>query len=200
MSTGVLAAVVMVYLLGLLLLRQQRHGLLGYVWGAFGFAAVLILASQIGGWNRPFGALQANLLVGLGNLFGLGLESLEGASIVVPDPTGWSILQIGIECSTLIEASVFTGLMLFYPRFPPGERLLRLTAGLGATFLINIARLAVIIGMVMTLGKPAVPWAHAIVGRLVFFVGVVVVYWRMMTMPTLRWVRRDLEVSGRMAY
>jgi hypothetical protein len=51
--------------------------------------------------------------------------------------------------------------------------------------------------MVMTLGKPAVPWAHAVVGRLVFFVGIVIVYWRMLTLPTLRVVRRDLEVSGR---
>ncbi len=198
MSTKLLAILLLIYLLGLLLLRRHRHGLLGYLWGAFGLAAVVVMAGQIGGWNEPLGGLQANLLVGLGNAFGLGLETLGAGTIVVPDPTGWSILQIGVECSSLIEAAVFTGLMLFYPRFPPGERLLRLTAGLGVTLLVNLVRLAVIMGMVMTLGKPAVPWAHAVVGRLVFFVGVVVVYWRMMTMPTLRWVRRDLEVSGRM--
>jgi hypothetical protein len=31
----------------------------------------------------------------------------------------------------------------------------------------------------------------------VFFVGIVFVYWRMLTLPTIRFVRRDLEVSGR---
>jgi exosortase/archaeosortase family protein len=122
---------------------------------------------------------------------------LAPATLLVPDPTGWSVLQIGLECSTLIEASVFAGLLLFYPRLPPRDRALRLGAGLGATFLINLARLAVIIGMVMILGKPAVPWAHAVVGRMVFFVGIVIVYWRMLTLPTLRLVRRDMEVSGR---
>ncbi len=197
MSYTGLAIGVAVYLAGLLLLRRQRHGLLGYVWSAFGFAAILVLAGQLGDWNRPLGNLQASILMGLGSVFGLGIGTLESTSLVIPDPSGWSVLQIGIECSTLIEASVFAGLMLFYPRFPTDERLLRLTAGLGATFLINLARLSVIIGMVMILGKPAVPWAHTIVGRLVFFLGIVIVYWRMLTLPTLRLIRRDLEVTGR---
>ncbi len=197
MSTGALSLAVALYLVGLLLLRKQRYGLLGYLWGAFGFAALLVLAGLIGQWNEALGELQAGILVALGSIFGLGLEVLAKTSIVTPDPSGWSVLNIGIECSSLIEASVFAGLLLFYPRFPPGERMLRLMAGLGATFLLNLARLSIIVGMVATLGKPAVPWAHTVVGRLIFFLGIVVVYWRMMTMPTLRLVRRDLEVSGR---
>ncbi len=197
MSTGWLAAGVAVYLLGLLMLRKQRFGLLGYVWASFGFAAILILTGRVGNWNLPLGSLQANGLIVVGNWMGLDLQAFESASVLVPDPSGWSVLQIGIECSTLIEASVFAGLILYYPRFPSGERLFRFFAGLAATLLINFARLAVIIGMVMTIGKPAVPWAHAIVGRLVFFCGIVVVYWRMFTMPTLHLVRRDLEVTGR---
>jgi exosortase family protein XrtG len=197
MTNSLLAALLGIYLIGLLALRRMRFGLIGYVWGAFGLAALFILASQIGQWNLPLGSLEANIVVALANALGMHLAFLDPASLIVPDPTGWSIMRIGVECSTLIEAAVFGGLMMFYPRFPPGERLVRLTAGLGATFLINLARLSVIVGMVTTMGKPAVPWAHAVVGRLVFFIGVVTVYWRMMTLPTLRMVRRDLEVSGR---
>ncbi len=197
MTSTLLAAVVGIYILGLLLVRKQRFGLLGYVWGAFGFAAILILIGQHGNWNRHVGSLQASVLMGVGNWLGLGLTALETATIIVPDPSGWSVLHIGIECSTLIEASVFAGLILYYPRFPSRERLIRFAAGLGATFLLNLARLSVIIGMVMWLGKPAVPWAHAIVGRLVFFFGIVAIYWRMLTMPTLHLIKRDLEVSGR---
>jgi exosortase family protein XrtG len=197
MTTSGLALAIAVYLIGLLALRRARFSLLGYLWGAFGLAAVLILTGQQAGWNVPLGDLQGSLLVGIGKALGSRFEMLAPATLLVPDPTGWSVLQIGLECSTLIEASVFAGLLLFYPRLPPRDRALRLGAGLGATFLINLARLAVIIGMVMILGKPAVPWAHAVVGRLVFFVGIVVVYWRMLTLPTLRLVRRDMEVSGR---
>lgn len=185
------------YIVGLIALRNYRTSLVGYIWGAFGFAALLILAGWIGEWNEPLGALQSQILITLGSWFGLQLSSLGGAELVVADPTGWSVLAIGIECSTLIELSVFAGLLLFYPRFPPRERIMRLIAGMGATFLINIARLSVITGMVATFGKPAVPVAHMVVGRMVFFVGIVVVYWRMLTMPTIRFVRRDLEISGR---
>jgi exosortase family protein XrtG len=197
MTSNLLAVFLGIYLLGLLTLRRMRFGLIGYVWGAFGLAALFILAAQVGQWNLPLGSLEANIVVAIANALGLRLAFLDPASLIVPDPTGWSILRIGIECSTLIEGAVFTGLMMFYPRFPPGERLIRLAAGLGATFLINLARLSVIVGMVTSMGSPAVPWAHAVVGRLVFFIGVVIVYWRMMTLPTLRMVRRDLEVTGR---
>jgi exosortase family protein XrtG len=197
MTAEELTIIVALYLLGLVVLRRLKHALLGYLWSAFGLAAVLILMGQYGAWHDPLGAIQASTLATLSGWLGLPLETLGRATLVVPDSSGWSVLSIGIECSTLIEASVFAGILLFYPRFSPRERLLRLTAGLGATILINMARLAVIVGMVATFGKSAVPLAHAVVGRLVFFLGIVVVYWRMLTMPTLKIVRRDLEVSGR---
>jgi exosortase family protein XrtG len=197
MNYPLMALALAVYIAGLLALRRRRHGLIGYLWGAFGLAALLILAGWVGGWNRPLGAFQASLLETIWGWFGLEVTTLNGAELVVPDPTGWSVLAIGIECSTLIELSVFAGLLLFYPRFPAAERLRRLLGGLGATLLINLVRLSVIIAMVAALGKPVVPWAHAVVGRMVFFVGIVIIYWRMMTLPTIRFVRRDLEVSGR---
>jgi len=196
-TTGMLSALVVIYLVGLLLIRRRRWGLVGYLWSAFGLAALIVLIGTYGGWHEPLGSFQASLLTTASSWFGLALTTLGRATLVVPDPTGWSVLQIGIECSTLIEISVFAGLILFYPRFPAEERLLRLVLGLVATLAINLVRLAVIVLMVSTLGKPAVPLAHAVVARLVFFVGVVYVYWRMLTLPTLWMVRRDLEVSGR---
>jgi exosortase family protein XrtG len=159
--------------------------------------AIIVLASKLGNWNEPLGAFQAQIIVWAADLIGLKLGVLGRASLVVPDPTGYSILRIEVECSTLIEATVFSGLLLFYPRFHPRERIIRLGAGVGATLIINLLRLGVIVGMLTVLGKPALPWAHAVVGRLIFFVGVIILYWRMLTLPTLTVVMRDLEVSGR---
>jgi len=197
MNLELLALVIAVYVGGLLLLRQRRHSLFGYAWSAFGFAVVLILMGQAGGWHESLGNLQANILKAAAGRIAFDLDLLGRSNLIVPDPTGWSVLSIGIECSTLIEASVFTGIMLFYPRFPLQERITRTAIGVVATFMINLVRLAVIVGMIAWLGKPAVPWAHALVGRLVFFLGIIGVYWYMLTMPTLRMVKRDLEVSGR---
>jgi exosortase family protein XrtG len=192
-----LAVGLAVYLTGLLALRRQRNGLIGYLWAAFGLAALIIVAGQVGGWNVPLGAFEAQVMATGASALRFDLTTISPASMVVRDPTGWSILQIGVECSALIELSVFTGLLVFYPRFTLSQRAVRLAGGLSATFMLNLLRLAVIVAMVALLGKPAVPWAHAIVGRMVFFVGVVYIYWRMLTLPTLHLVRRDLEVSGR---
>ncbi len=199
MTAAVLSVFCAVYILGLLLLRKTRKGLIGYLWGAFGLSAILVFAGQIGAWNEPLGLFQAAVLVQVSNWIGGGLQIIQGGGLVVPDPTGWSILQVGIECSALIEMSIFVGLMLFYPRLSASERLGRIGVGVLATILINLARLAIIVVMVMTLGKPIVPWAHAIVGRLVFFVGILFLYWQMLTIPTLKLVRRELEVTQRNA-
>ncbi len=197
MSPSLLGTCVIVYLAGMLALRRYQASLTGYVWMSFGLAAILVLAAQIGDWDEPLGHFQGEATVLLTGLVGLRLGTLGPTSLVVPDPSGWSVLQIGIECSALIEACVFTGLILFYPRLPPRERMGRLLGGLTGTLAINLVRILTIVGLVAWIGKPAVPWAHAIVGRLVFFVGIVALYWRMLTLPTLRIVRRDLEVSGR---
>ena len=199
MSPLLLSIFCAVYLAGLVLLRKARQGLPAYLWGAFGLAGILIFAGQIGNWNAPLGVFQAEILALISQLFGGGLRVLADGGLVVPDPTGWSILQIGIECSALSELSIVLGLMLFYPRLPAGERLGRITLGALATIAINLLRLGIIVAMVAVLGEPAVPWAHAVVGRLVFFAGILFVYWRMLTLPTLSIIRRELEVTRRNA-
>jgi exosortase family protein XrtG len=199
MSILALSLFCAVYAAGLLLFRKSRRGLIAYLWGAFGLSAILIFAGQIGEWNAPLGIFQAWVLVAASNLVGFGLQIIQGGGLVVPDPTGWSILQVGIECSALIEMSIFIGLILFYPRLPAGVRLGRIGVGVLATIAINLVRLAIIVVMVATLGKPVVPWAHAVVGRLVFFVGILFLYWRLLTLPTLKLVRRELEVTQRNA-
>lgn len=179
------------------MLRKSRFGLIGYLWSAFGFAALGIMIAQIGQWNVALGRVEARTLMGLFGWMGLQIGGSDGASVIVPDPTGWSVLNIGVECSALIEAFIFAGLLMFYPRFSTGQRIGRLLIGLSATYLINLVRMAVILGMIHWLGKGAAPLAHAIVARLIFFLGIVVVYWNLLTLPTLRIVRRELEVTGR---
>ena len=199
MTTQTLSLLAALYLAGLVLLRRARYTLIGYVWGAFGLAALGVIAAQVGQWNVMLGRLEVATLARAGGWLGLAVGGLHGSSLIVPDSTGWSILNIGVECSTLIEAFVFVGLLLFYPRIPPVQRLLRLGIGLVAIYLINLVRLGVIVGMIMWLGKPAAPVAHVIVARLVFFVGMIAIYWWLLTLPTLRVIRRDMEVTGRAA-
>ncbi|HLB49048.1 MAG TPA: hypothetical protein VJL59_18720 [Anaerolineales bacterium] len=195
----ILSALAALYIAGMVMLRKSRFSLIGYLWNAFGFTALGVIIAQVGQWNVALGRIEAATMIGLMGRLGLQIGGPDGASIIMPDPTGWSVLNIGVECSALIEAFIFTGLLLFYPRVPAGQRIERLLIGLAATYLINLVRMAVIIAMIHWLGKEAAPLAHAVVARLIFFVGIVVVYWYLLTLPTLHVVRRELEITGRAA-
>jgi exosortase/archaeosortase family protein len=62
-----------------------------------------------------------------------------------------------------------------------------------ATYVINVFRILIIVDMIAQLGTGSVFIAHAVVGRLFFFTGVVVVYWVLVTMPTVRVVFARLQ-------
>jgi len=192
-----LGLILAAYVIGLILFRRLNYGLLTYVWGAFGLTLNGALLGQFAGWNVALGHLEAVNVIAIADLFGFQLELFGQAGLLVPDPSGWSALTVGIECSTLIEAFTFLGLIGFYPRLSPAGRLKRLAAGLAATYLLNLGRIAIIIFMIYFFGKPFLPLAHVVLARLFFFVGIVWVYWRLLTLPTLHIIRRDLEVSGR---
>ena len=197
MTTQLLSVLAALYIAGMVMLRKSRFGLFGYLGRAFGCTALGVMIAQVGQWNVGLGRVEARTLMTLFGWMGLQIGGSDGASVIVPDPTGWSVLNIGVECSALIEAFIFTGLLLFYPRVPAGQRIERLLIGLAATYLINLVRMAVIIAMIHWLGKEAASLAHAVVARLIFFLGIVVVYWYLLTLPTLHVVRRELEITGR---
>ena len=197
MTVQALSGLAAVYVLGLVLLRRARYQLVGYLWSAFGLATLGILWAQLSQWNVALGRVEAGALVRLFGWTGLEVGGVERSSLIVTDPAGWSMLNIGLECSTLVESFIFAGLLLFYPRFTAVQRAGRLATGLAAIFAVNLIRLAIIIGMIMWLGKPGAVMGHAVVGRLVFFAGMILVYWQMLTLPTLQMVRQGLQHPSR---
>jgi exosortase family protein XrtG len=186
-----------IYLAGLLWTRQRQWRLLQYVWGAFGFAFLGIHLSLIQGWDVWLSALEVRHVQSLMAPLSIHLQYVDKTTLLIPDSTGWSGLRVGVECSTLIELSVLAGLVLFYPRLALNQRWSYLTIGLLGTYLLNLLRIIVIVMLIWIWGKPIVPFAHAIFGRLLYFVGVVALYWFLLTRPTLKLVHRSIEVSGR---
>jgi len=197
MTLPLLQLAVLVYLLGLIGIHRKGWQLLLYVWGAFGFAYLLIHLSLLQEWNVALATLEARHLQAIMAPAGVALTFVDDTTLLVPDPTGWSGMRIGVECSTLIELSVFTGLMLFYPRLSLEKRWKYLASGFIGTYVLNLIRLVIITVIIATWGKPTVPIAHAVVGRLVYFAGVVALYWFLLTRPTLALVHRSIEATGR---
>ena len=66
---------------------------------------------------------------------------------------------------------------------------------LGAVFLANTLRVTMIVASVAWVGGPALDFTHLILGRIVFFVLAICIYWFVVTRPTLRAVQARIEAS-----
>ncbi len=183
----------LIYLGGTLSLHRMGWRLRTFVWGAFGLAFLLVQLSLRLDLHVHLAGIEAIHLQQLVALAGIEIEIIDGTTMLVPDNTGWTGMTIGIESSTLIEISVFSGLILFYPRFSRKRRFGSLLIGIIGTYLLNLLRLLIVVAMVVIWGKPAFVIAHTLVGRLVYFAGVVALYWYLFTTPTLSLIRRKIE-------
>jgi len=167
----------LIYLIGMGWIQRNQWRLTLYVWSAFGLAFLVIHLALLMGWPTALAAAEAQHLVEIMRLLGFELEVVNEVTIMVPDSTGWSGLTIGIESSTLIELSAFVGLMLYYPRISTQRRSTYLMIGIIGTYLFNLIRLVTIVTIILVWGKSAFPLAHNVIGRLVYFAGVVGLYW-----------------------
>ena len=77
------------YLLGLVILYRTKHYMLRYVWGAAGFAGLLVLAGRSWGWFDPIGAVEASILASIASVLQVDLQAFEPSSLLVPTPEGW---------------------------------------------------------------------------------------------------------------
>ena len=101
------------------------------------------------------------------------IESLNGAITV----------NIDLECSGFIEISAFISLLAFYGIYNIPERIYIGVVGTLYTMLTNALRIAVICTMIHFLGTDYYYVAHTIVGRIVFYVLQVILYFFIFTKP-----------------
>ncbi len=111
----------------------------------------------------------------------------------VPHHNEWTMLSIGIECSGLLDLATLFGLVLFFPALPIFKRIKVLIAALVLTFFANVIRMLVIVMAVGWGGQETLELAHVVLGRIVFFVLAIGIYWFAITRPTLQAVSTRLR-------
>jgi len=178
-------------------LHKQRAWLAYYITGAFGFTILTLFVAQLFGLDARLEGFEAHHVAAVGWLFGLRLRVMGPSGLAIPAPYGWSIFDIGIECSALLETAVFVGLIAFYPAYNRARKASSIISGSIATYGINLIRILVIVGLVAAFGESWTFVAHAVIGRLVFFVMTVGVYWFLLTRPTIRVVAESLPPEDR---
>jgi len=178
-------------------LRSLRRWMLFYLVGAFGF--VLLIAFGAGALNLDtlIEHVEAMQVAALSGIFGISVHVVDQTGLAIPSATGWAVFDIGLECSAILEMSAIVGLTAFYPAFRPLQRMALGLVGLTATYVINLMRILLIVAIIDVMGTGWVFAAHAIFGRVFFFGATVVLYWYLLTRPTIGFTRaRVAEVTA----
>ena len=102
-----------------------------------------------------------------------------------------------MESSGLLETGVISGMLMFYPGWSLRRRVSYSIIAILATYVANIIRLMVIVIVIHYGGKDTLLVSHTILGRAVFFIGVILIYWYLLSRPTLRTIAGKLDAEMR---
>lgn len=186
-----------VWLMLVLWLRAYRIWLPYYVLAVGGSAGlVAVLGSGPSGVDRALAGLVALHAHLLGGAFGLPTRHFSGAPgtllvLIVDQSVGWTALEIGVESSGLLELGVLISILAWYPGWEWRKRLRLILFGATAVYLANLARVLLIAAMLHHLGKDALVLAHTYLGKGLFFVLVVAILWRVLTLASVRGLTRE---------
>ncbi len=166
-------------------LRRRRRWLAFYALGALGTVLMALFAAQVVGLDQWLETMEARQVAAIAHSLQVNVSFLAPSGLAIENHVGWGVFDVGIECSALLEMAAFAGLVGFYPAFSAVRKTFLVIAGVMATYVINILRILIIVNMIAQFGTGSVFIAHAVVGRLFFFTGIVIVYWLLVTMPTV---------------
>lgn len=202
MIWGMGALLLVVWALTILFFRANRVWLFYYLVGAVGLAFIIIFVGRATGLQdlMELGvSLSTHQILQLMGIPARLFEAAPGAlmffvvSQAVAGGSGWTMVEVTIECSSLLESGVIAGMVGFYPGWSLRRRVVLTLLGVVATYAANIIRMAVIIGTLHLFGKDTLFIAHTVVGRAVFFVLVVAIFWYIISVPTLASVGKKLR-------
>lgn len=179
-----------VYIYGVVYFRKHRAWLTYYLFATFGLVLILVLGLQASRLDKYIEFSEMTLVRYLAMPIGISVAALGPTTIQVNDSVGWVVLTMGIESSALIESSILIGLVGFYPAFDWQKKLFYLSIGLLVTIIANLMRILIIVSMTNFMGRETIFLSHAVVGRLFFFACIIVLFWYILTRPTVEEVSR----------
>lgn len=125
-----------------------------------------IVAAVAGIFGKVSGFYQAYFRYGV-----IFIDSFKGAITV----------NIDMECSGIIEIAAFLSLLAFYAVYSVPERIYVGIIGTLYTLLTNALRISVICTMIHFMGTDYYYVAHTVVGRIIFYVLQVILYFFVFT-------------------
>ncbi len=175
---SILAIVAWIWIL--VVLRRAKLKFWHYLLGSVGLFTILMLAV------RPFMTMPlARLVAAVAGLFGkiTGFYQAYFRYGVIFIESGKEALTVNIdlECSGIIEISAFIALISFFEVYSIPERIYVGIAGSLYTLVTNAIRIAVICTFIHFAGTDYYYMAHTFIGRIVFYVLQVLLYFFVFT-------------------
>lgn len=152
-----------------------------FVWGSAGLFLFMMV------WINPISTVPFSHLVAYAaGIVGQTTHFFESYStlgiLFVPNAKHAAVsLYIDLECSGMIEIMAFTAMLWFFPVYKNIEKLAINFIGVIWIFAANILRVFIICMMVYYRGIGVFYLAHSIVGRLVFYVLSIILYFGVFT-------------------
>ena len=199
MAGALVAVGIAAWLLLLIFFRSHRNWLPFYVVGSVGLAFVIIgVARSLIPLEVVLKILTAQSVHQIANLAHVETRVFPGVPgalmvLVVPQNQGWTVLNIGIESSGLLEIAALTGMVGFYPGWSLRRRLGAVALGITATCTANVVRVSFIAASLHWGGKDLLFISHTLLGRAIFFVMVVAIFWFVLSLPTLRTIYHKIQ-------
>lgn len=173
---------VFLWLYALSVFRRGKLDFFRFLVGSVGlFIFMMIFLEPI--LVTPLVSLVTSATGIVGDVTGL-FESYHDYSIlfVTCEKTGESLsLYIDYECSGVIEMMAFVALLAFFQVYDIWQRFVVGIIGCMAIFFSNVIRITVICIIIMLWGNDAYYIAHTIVGRIVFYILAVILYYYVFT-------------------
>lgn len=183
------AVSIICFLIWLYVLRTAYRAKLGFwafVIGSVGLFIFMML------WIRPlasdpFSKVVAYVAGLVGKATGLYETYTQVGILFVPNALHAAMsLYIDLECSGMIEIMAFTAMIWFFPVYRPLEKLAINAFAVVWIFAANILRVFLICLLVYYYGSGMFYMAHSVIGRFVFYVLSIMLYFRVFTKSQIK--------------
>lgn len=169
-----------VWLYALTILKRAKLPAFYFIVGSGGLFFILIALSDPY-WVWFFTHAVVNGVRWFGAVTGWSTTMPKYSIVSIINQTAPINMSIDYECSGIIETAAYLSLVVFFPLYNRFEKLFFSVAGMLWIYMANVIRLSVIITIVHFAGANYFFVAHAMIGRLVFYALVIVLYYEIFT-------------------
>ncbi len=182
MNPFLIGILVLLWLYFLHALKKAELFFWRFLVGSLGMFAILITTLQPV-FTMPLARSVSALAGVVGDLTHSFTAYFKYGVIYVPTAASSITLQVDFECSGLIEILAFLSLLTFFDVYSVTERVMAGIGGFCYIMLCNTLRIVMICLSVHFFGPEAYAVMHAFVGRIVFYILSILLYFYVFTKP-----------------